>query len=85
MLTTFNEADMTEVMRLRKHHKETFKERHGVGLGFMSFFTPSATTLSASTSRPESVSSMMINFGSRIRACSISIFFISPPEKPSFT
>jgi len=38
MLTTFNEADMTEVMRLRKAHKESFHERHGVGLGFMSFF-----------------------------------------------
>ena len=38
MLTTFNEADMSEVMRLRKQHKESFAERHGVGLGFMSFF-----------------------------------------------
>ncbi len=38
MLTTFNEADMSEVMRLRKQHKETFAERHRVGLGFMSFF-----------------------------------------------
>ncbi len=38
MLTTFNEADMTAVMALRATHKETFKERHGVGLGFMSFF-----------------------------------------------
>jgi 2-oxoglutarate dehydrogenase E2 component (dihydrolipoamide succinyltransferase) len=39
MLTTFNEADMTEVMRLRKRHKDDFLEKHGVGLGFMSFFT----------------------------------------------
>ncbi len=38
MLTTFNEADMTVIMQLRKQHKEAFKERHGVGLGFMSFF-----------------------------------------------
>ncbi len=38
MLTTFNEADMFEVMRLRKEHKESFQERHGVALGFMSFF-----------------------------------------------
>ena len=38
MLTTFNEVDMSEVMRLRKLHKEAFAERHGVGLGFMSFF-----------------------------------------------
>jgi len=38
MLTTFNEADMTEVMRLRREHKESFEKRHGVGLGFMGFF-----------------------------------------------
>ena len=38
ILTTFNEADMTAIMDLRKQHKEAFKERHGVGLGFMSFF-----------------------------------------------
>ncbi len=39
MLTTFNEVDMTAVMELRNRRKEAFKERHGVGLGFMSFFT----------------------------------------------
>ncbi|MCL6632776.1 MAG: 2-oxoglutarate dehydrogenase complex dihydrolipoyllysine-residue succinyltransferase [Alicyclobacillus herbarius] len=39
MLTTFNEVDMTAVMDVRKRRKETFKEQHGVGLGFMSFFT----------------------------------------------
>jgi len=39
MLTTFNEVDMTAVMALRNRWKERFKERHGVGLGFMSFFT----------------------------------------------
>ena len=39
MLTTFNEVDMTAVMDLRARRKEAFKERHGVGLGFMSFFT----------------------------------------------
>jgi len=38
MLTTFNECDMTEVMRLRKTHKEEFEKTHGVGLGFMGFF-----------------------------------------------
>ncbi len=38
MLTTFNEADMSNVMALRKQHKESFLETHGVGLGFMSFF-----------------------------------------------
>jgi 2-oxoglutarate dehydrogenase E2 component (dihydrolipoamide succinyltransferase) len=39
MLTTFNEVDMTAIFDLRKEYKETFKEKHGVGLGFMSFFT----------------------------------------------
>ena len=38
MLTTFNECDMTAVMDLRKRYKESFAEKHGVGLGFMSFF-----------------------------------------------
>jgi len=38
MLTTFNEADMTNVIRLRKLHKEEFNDRFGVKLGFMSFF-----------------------------------------------
>ena len=39
MLTTFNEVDMSAVMALRAKYKDKFKERHGVGLGFMSFFT----------------------------------------------
>jgi len=39
MLTTFNEVDMSLIFALRKQYKETFKEKHGVGLGFMSFFT----------------------------------------------
>jgi len=39
MLTTFNEADMKPIFDLRKEYKEQFKEKHGVGLGFMSFFT----------------------------------------------
>ena len=39
MLTTFNEVDMSPIMNIRKQHKEKFKEVHGVGLGFMSFFT----------------------------------------------
>jgi len=38
-LTTFNEVDMTEVMALRSQYKEAFEKRHGVKLGFMSFFT----------------------------------------------
>jgi 2-oxoglutarate dehydrogenase E2 component (dihydrolipoamide succinyltransferase) len=42
MLTTFNEADMTAVMELRNRRKEEFQERHGVRLGFMSFFTKAA-------------------------------------------
>ena len=39
MLTTFNEVDMSAIMELRKRRKDAFKERHGVGLGYMSFFT----------------------------------------------
>jgi 2-oxoglutarate dehydrogenase E2 component (dihydrolipoamide succinyltransferase) len=39
MLTTFNEVDMSQVMALRTKFKEKFKEKHGVNLGFMSFFT----------------------------------------------
>ncbi|PIE49613.1 MAG: dihydrolipoyllysine-residue succinyltransferase, partial [Flavobacteriales bacterium] len=39
MLTTFNEVDMYPIFELRKQYKETFKEKHGVSLGFMSFFT----------------------------------------------
>lgn len=43
MLTTFNEVDMSEIFRLRKLYKEEFAAKHGVGLGFMSFFTKSVT------------------------------------------
>ncbi len=39
MLTTFNEVDMKPIMELRAKYKDKFKEVHGVGLGFMSFFT----------------------------------------------
>ncbi len=39
MLTTFNEVDMTRIMETRKQYKDTFKDAHGVNLGFMSFFT----------------------------------------------
>ena len=39
MLTTFNEVDMSAIFELRKKYKEKFKEKHGVNLGFMSFFT----------------------------------------------
>jgi 2-oxoglutarate dehydrogenase E2 component (dihydrolipoamide succinyltransferase) len=43
MLTTFNEVDMSAVMDIRKKYKDAFKEKHGVGLGFMSFFTKACT------------------------------------------
>lgn len=39
MLTTFNEVDMTEMMKVRSERKDSFQEKHGVKLGFMSFFT----------------------------------------------
>lgn len=38
MLTTFNEADMSRIMEIRNQYKDRFKETHGIGLGFMSFF-----------------------------------------------
>ena len=43
MLTTFNEADMTEVMEVRRRFKDVFMEKHGVKLGFMSFFVRAVT------------------------------------------
>lgn len=43
MLTTFNEVNMTPIMDIRKKYKEQFKEQHGIGLGFMSFFTKAVT------------------------------------------
>jgi len=43
MLTTFNEVDMSPIMELRAKYKDKFKEKHGVGLGFMSFFTKAVT------------------------------------------
>lgn len=43
MLTTFNEVNMTPVMEIRKKYKDVFKEKHGIGLGFMSFFTKAVT------------------------------------------
>jgi 2-oxoglutarate dehydrogenase E2 component (dihydrolipoamide succinyltransferase) len=43
MLTTFNEVDMKPIMDIRKKYKEKFKETHGVGVGFMSFFTKAVT------------------------------------------
>jgi 2-oxoglutarate dehydrogenase E2 component (dihydrolipoamide succinyltransferase) len=39
MLTTFNEVDMSKIMAIRTANKDKFKEKHGVNLGFMSFFT----------------------------------------------
>jgi len=42
ILTTFNEADMSRVMELRAKYKESFQKKHGVGLGFMSFFVKAA-------------------------------------------
>jgi 2-oxoglutarate dehydrogenase E2 component (dihydrolipoamide succinyltransferase) len=43
MLTTFNEVDMTAIYDLRNQYKEEFKTKHGLGLGFMSFFTKAVT------------------------------------------
>jgi len=43
MLTTFNEVNMTPIMDVRRQYKEVFKEKYGVSLGFMSFFTKAVT------------------------------------------
>ena len=43
MLTTFNEADLSNIFNLRKNYKEAFSQKHGVSLGFMSFFTKAVT------------------------------------------
>lgn len=43
MLTTFNEVNLTEVNKLRSEYKDAFKAKHGVSLGFMSFFTKAVT------------------------------------------
>ena len=43
MLTTFNEADLSNIFDLRKKYKEAFSQKHGVSLGFMSFFTKAVT------------------------------------------
>jgi 2-oxoglutarate dehydrogenase E2 component (dihydrolipoamide succinyltransferase) len=39
MLTTFNEVDMSTILRIRKEHQEAFTKKHGIKLGFMAFFT----------------------------------------------
>jgi 2-oxoglutarate dehydrogenase E2 component (dihydrolipoamide succinyltransferase) len=43
MLTTFNEVNMTPIMKIRQQYKDIFKEKHGISLGFMSFFTKAVT------------------------------------------
>jgi 2-oxoglutarate dehydrogenase E2 component (dihydrolipoamide succinyltransferase) len=47
ILTTFNEVDMSPVMELRKRHREDFQRKHGVGLGFMSFFVKACCAAAA--------------------------------------
>ena len=44
MLTTFNEVDCSAMMALRTKYADKFKEKHGIGLGFMSFFTKACAT-----------------------------------------
>ncbi len=44
MLTTFNEVDMTEVLAIRERYRDSFEKKHGVKLGFMSFFLKAAIT-----------------------------------------
>ena len=51
LLTTFNEVDMSSVMKLRKQHQEKFVERHGIKLGFMSFFHQGGDSRATSRAR----------------------------------
>jgi 2-oxoglutarate dehydrogenase E2 component (dihydrolipoamide succinyltransferase) len=70
ILTTFNEVDLTEVMALRSRYKEQFEKTHGVGLGFMSFFTRAVIMglkefprLNASIDGDEFVYNQAVNLG----------------------
>lgn len=75
MLTTFNEVNMTSIMNIRKKYKEQFKELHGVGLGFMSFFTKAITeaiayfpTLNSMIDGDEIISHKYVDLGIAVSA-----------------
>ena len=76
MLTTFNEVDMSEIFRLRKTYKEEFMAKHGVGLGFMSFFTKAVTR--ALQMYPDVNASIDGDFKTNYDFCDISIAVSGP-------
>ncbi|MCW3168969.1 2-oxoglutarate dehydrogenase complex dihydrolipoyllysine-residue succinyltransferase [Chryseobacterium sp. 09-1422] len=76
MLTTFNEVDMSEIFRLRKQYKEEFAQKHGVGLGFMSFFTKAVTR--ALQMYPDVNASIDGDFKTNYDFCDISIAVSGP-------
>src|SRR5690606_32793201 len=71
MLTTFNEVDMSEIFRIRKQYKDEFSQKHGVGLGFMSFFTKAVTR--ALQMYPDVNASIDGDFKTNYEFCDISI------------
>ncbi|MDL1913176.1 MAG: 2-oxoglutarate dehydrogenase complex dihydrolipoyllysine-residue succinyltransferase [Bergeyella sp.] len=76
MLTTFNEVDMSEIFRIRKQYKDEFSEKHGVGLGFMSFFTKAVTR--ALQLYPDVNASMDGDFKVNYDFCDISVAVSGP-------
>ncbi len=76
MLTTFNEIDMRAVFDLRSRYKEAFKEKHGVSLGFMSFFTKA--TVKALRAFPEVNAMIDGDYRETFDYCDISIAVSGP-------
>jgi len=76
MLTTFNEVDMSEIFRIRKQYKEEFAQKHGVGLGFMSFFTKAVTR--ALQLYPDVNASIDGDFKTNYEFCDISVAVSGP-------
>ena len=76
MLTTFNEVDMSEIFRIRKQYKEEFTQKHGIGLGFMSFFTKAVTR--ALQMYPDVNASIDGDFKNNYEFCDISIAVSGP-------
>ncbi|MBP0612734.1 2-oxoglutarate dehydrogenase complex dihydrolipoyllysine-residue succinyltransferase [Chryseobacterium sp. cx-311] len=76
MLTTFNEVDMSEIFRIRKQYKDEFSQKHGVGLGFMSFFTKAVTR--ALQMYPDVNASIDGDFKTNYEFCDMSIAVSGP-------
>ncbi|MBF5027429.1 2-oxoglutarate dehydrogenase complex dihydrolipoyllysine-residue succinyltransferase [Planobacterium oryzisoli] len=76
MLTTFNEVDMSEIFRIRKQYKEEFSAKHGIGLGFMSFFTKAVTR--ALQMYPDVNASIDGDFKVNYEFCDISVAVSGP-------